>query len=95
MSDLNEFVSDLTQEPLFSAEYQKLRWRLDLTESLVSTRRNAGLTAEELARKAGISRYRMSRLESGGGTPDMRALRRAAKALGLTLRIELIPGKAA
>jgi len=95
VSDLDELVSDLMQDPLFSAEYEKLRWRLELTKSLVSARRKAGLTAEEPARKAGISRHRLSLLESGSGTPDIRDLRRAAKALGLALRIELIPGKAA
>ena len=95
MSDLDDLISELEIDPLFAAEYGKLRLRRDITGSLVSARRKAGLTQAELSQKAGISLHRNLSLESGRGSPDMRDLRRAAEALNLRLRIALIPGKAA
>ena len=60
--------------------------------SLVSVlRRQAGLTQEELARRAATSQPAIARLESGHAAPNLATLERLAHAADLELEIRFAP----
>lgn len=58
-----------------------------LGRSVRAARLRAGLTQEELARRAGMSQEALSLLERGVGNPTMKTLERIARALGCSLEI--------
>jgi transcriptional regulator with XRE-family HTH domain len=53
--------------------------------TLKQVREAKGLTQTELAKKAGVSRAYVFRLEAGGADPTVGLLQRLAKALGVPL----------
>lgn len=61
--------------------------------SLVKARKDAGLTQAELSKKAGISQADISRLENGTRNPSLALLKRIAKAVNATIRIDFVPNK--
>ena len=95
MSDLDELFAELMQDRGFAAEYERLRPGMELSESVIRAREKAGLSREELARKANVSLSAMRRLEDSAKIPGTAALRRIADALGLSLRISLVRKSAA
>ena len=50
-------------------------------------RRRYGLTQEELAKKAGIARVTLARIEAGSVDPAASTLRKLAAALGVTVDV--------
>jgi transcriptional regulator with XRE-family HTH domain len=56
-----------------------------IAESLHEERVRAGLTLEQLARRADLSTAHLSRLESGDRQPSVAALLSLARALGVSL----------
>ena len=60
-----------------------------------SLREKKGLTQRELAHLAGMTQPAIARFEAGGTTPTLPVLKRIARALGMTLKIELKPSKVA
>ena len=64
---------------------QAHRGRGHLGERIRRFRRRAGWTQEELAKRAGMGRVTLSRLESGDQSPRYRTLVALAKALGVSV----------
>ncbi|MEE8886408.1 MAG: helix-turn-helix transcriptional regulator [Eubacteriales bacterium] len=93
MSDLHELTEELMQDPEFCKEYDALQPERDITMTLVKARKEAGLTQAELSAKTGISQADISRLENGSRNPSIALLKRIAKALNSTLRIEFVPNQ--
>ena len=62
-----------------------------LGEAILSERKEAGLTQEKLAEKAGLSTVFISRLERGRESPSVDNLVKIAKALGTRVR-DLVRG---
>src|SRR5260370_41955405 len=58
---------------------------------LVSTRRSAGLTQRDLARRARTSQSVIARIESGAASPSWRTLQRLVNCAGLALQGVLSP----
>lgn len=58
---------------------------------LEQVRKLAGLTQQDLARRAGTSQPAVARLEQGHSSPTLATLRRLVRAAGFDLRIELVP----
>ena len=56
-----------------------------LLDELGRARRSAGLTQDELASRAGLSRLTVHRIEHGGIDPRLSTLQEVARALGLEL----------
>jgi transcriptional regulator with XRE-family HTH domain len=54
-------------------------------------RRQAGLTQQELAERAGLSQPAIAKLERGATNPTLGTLSRCAEAAGFDLRLELVP----
>jgi transcriptional regulator with XRE-family HTH domain len=54
---------------------------------LRAIRRSRNLTQKEVAKRAGISQPALSRIELGGGVPDLQTLRRLGHAMGVRFRV--------
>jgi predicted transcriptional regulator len=53
-----------------------------IAREIVTDRKEAGLTQQELADKAGVRQETLSRIESGKHTPTLKTLKKIDKALG-------------
>jgi len=51
-----------------------------IAREIIADRKSAGLTQEEVARRAGIRQETLSRIESGRHTPTMKALKKMDRA---------------
>ncbi len=93
MSDLQELIKELMQDPEFKKEYESLQPEMDITRAILDARIQAGLTQMQLSEKSGISQADISRLERGTRNPSLSLLKRLAEAMDATLRIEFVPKK--
>ena len=76
-----------TGEVAEHAEYEQAGRDLRLGDQLRVIRRNRNLTQKEVAERAGISQPALSRIELGGGVPDIETLRRLGNAMGVRFRV--------
>ena len=90
---VQELTNELMQDAAFKKEYEALQLERDITMSLISERKEAGLTQAELSEKTGISQADISGLENGTRNPSLALLNRIAEAVNSTLRIEFVPNK--
>lgn len=66
------------------------RWT-DLGRAIKDARHESGLTQQQLAERAGISRAWLARVESGHRKAEIEYLMRTVAALGLTLALAPLP----
>jgi transcriptional regulator with XRE-family HTH domain len=71
-------------------EYAQAGRDLRLGDQLSAIRKSRNLTQQEVAKRAGISQPALSRIELGGGVPDIGTLQRLGRAMGV--RFKLIVG---
>jgi DNA-binding XRE family transcriptional regulator len=76
-------ASDAVDHP----EYEQAGRDLRLGDQLRSIRRSRNLTQKEVAERAGISQPALSRIELGGGVPDIETLRRLGNAMGVRFHV--------
>ena len=93
MSDLQELIKELMQDPEFKKEYESLQPEMEITRAILNARIQAGLTQMQFSEKSGISQADISRLERGTRNPSLSLLKRLAEAMDATLRIEFVPKK--
>ena len=93
MSDLQELIKELMQDPEFKKEYESLQPEMEITRAILNARIHAGLTQMQFSEKSGISQADISRLERGTRNPSLSLLKRLAEAMDATLRIEFVPKK--
>lgn len=62
---------------------ERMRDRFDFSV-IRNLRREQGMSAEELARKAGLTRAAIARIEAANGNPTIETIEALSKALGLT-----------
>jgi transcriptional regulator with XRE-family HTH domain len=68
-------------------EYEQAGRDLRLGDQLRAIRRSRNLTQKEVAERARISQPALSRIELGGGVPDIETLQRLGRAMGVRFRI--------
>lgn len=68
-------------------EYEQTGRDLRLGDQLRAIRRSRNLTQKEVAERAGISQPALSRIELGGGVPDIETLRRLGNAMGVRFHV--------
>lgn len=68
-------------------EYEQAGRDLRLGDQLRAIRRRRNLTQNEVAERAGISQPALSRIELGGGVPDIETLRRLGDAMGVRFHV--------
>ena len=64
---------------------------IELVNEVRLLRRRAGVTQTRLAELAGTSQPTIAAYESGSKVPNLRTLRRLARALGLEARLQFVP----
>lgn len=80
---------DYLDDPEIRAGYEEARRAIELGAMVRQLRLDAGLSQEELARRAGMTQPALSRLERGGGIPTITVLDRIANALHATLTVSM------
>jgi TetR/AcrR family transcriptional regulator, tetracycline repressor protein len=76
-------TGDIVEHP----EYEQAGRDLRLGDQLRAIRRSRNLTQKEVAERAGISQPALSRIELGGGVPDIETLRRLGNAMGVRFHV--------
>ncbi len=84
-----ELKNKMMRDPEFRKEYEALEEELALAGALIRARAAAKMTQQEVAEKMGTDQAVVARLE-GGKRPSLETLRRYAKAVGKTLRVQLV-----
>jgi ribosome-binding protein aMBF1 (putative translation factor) len=82
---------DHLDDPEVRAGYEEARRAIELGAMIRQLRLDAGLSQEELARRAGMTQPALSRLERAGGIPTITVLDRIATALHATLTVSITP----
>ncbi|TDE53623.1 XRE family transcriptional regulator [Nonomuraea mesophila] len=83
---LREMDADVQPHP----EYEQAGRDLELGDQLREIRKRRGLSQKVVAERSGMSQPALSRIEGGGGIPDMATLLRLGAAMGVRLRVELV-----
>ena len=68
-------------------EYEQADRDLRLDDQLRAIRRSRNLTQKEVAERAGMSQRALSRIELGGGVPDIETLCRLGHAMGVRFHV--------
>ena len=76
-----------TGEVVDHPEYEQAGRDLRLGDQLRTIRKSRNLTQKEVAERAGISQPALSRIELGGGVPDIETLRRLGHAMGVRFHV--------
>ena len=62
----------------------------DIIQSMIDARKEQNITQKELSLRTGITQADISRIENGNRNPSLNMLKKLAKSLGMTLRVEFI-----
>ena len=84
MTTWAEYKNEQMKNPDFKQEYDALEFEF----ALISARQSAGISQQELSEKSGVTQADISKIENGKGNPSICTLRKLAKAMNKTLRIE-------
>jgi len=91
---LKQYVKEKMKDQKFRKAWQDLDAEFSILESVIKTRKEAGLSQEELARRIGTKQPALSRLEKGGfEKANIETLRRIAHALNYELVVKFEPKK--
>ena len=85
MDDFEKYLDKAKQDPVFQEAWEALEPIYALRRQLIELRIQENITQEEAARRIGISRSALARLESGKFNPTLKSLQRIAKGLGKKL----------
>jgi DNA-binding XRE family transcriptional regulator len=77
------------ENPDVKAAYEELRPQYELISQIIAARNEEGLSQEALAKRTGITRSNISRLESGNYNPSFEFMSRVARGLGREIHVEL------
>jgi len=91
MTDVNQLLKEAQKDPEFLKEYETLENEFSLASALISARAQADMTQQDVAEKMATSQSYIAKLEGGGVSPTMKALRRYADATGSRLKIVFEP----
>ncbi|MFG2618140.1 helix-turn-helix domain-containing protein [Streptomyces sp. NPDC048507] len=71
---------------------EEVRLAFAVGQALYDRRVELGISQEELARRAGLTGWEVSRLELGAGLPGLPLLARLARALEAGVDLSIVPG---
>ena len=91
MSEYSDFKEELLKNPIVKAEYDALAPEYDIIQAMIDARKKQNITQKELSRRTGITQADISRIENGNRNPSLSMLKKLAKGLGMTLRLEFTP----
>jgi ribosome-binding protein aMBF1 (putative translation factor) len=88
---LDDYLQRKLQDPAFRAAYEAEDKRIELVLQLIKLRQQRGMTQADLARAIGTRQANVSRLERFDSNLTVGTLEKVAHALGVDLRIDLVP----
>jgi ribosome-binding protein aMBF1 (putative translation factor) len=92
--DLDKFIEGRKRtDPKFAKDFESGYQELKIGVLLRQAREQAGVTQEALARRTKTRKSAISRLENHAEDVRLSTLERVARALGKSLRIELVEGR--
>ena len=86
----NELKDFLLMNEETKKEYEALQPEYQLIRAMIEAREEKSMTQQALADITGINRADISKIENGNANPSLRTMKRLAKGLGKTLKIELV-----
>lgn len=90
MDDLDRFLEEQLQDPVFAEEWERAKPEYEVMKLLVEARSEMGMSQSELARRTGIKQPNISRLERGTCSPTLNTLSALAHGLGKELKISFV-----
>jgi len=87
----DEYLQEQLKNEDFRKEYDALEPEFQVVRAMLDARMSQELTQQELAKRIGVDRSDISRLENGTANPSLKTLKRIAEGLGMRLKIEFIP----
>ncbi len=90
-TSFEEFEAELLKRPGVRKAYEDLQPKYDLIRALIKRRNELGISQQNLAAMIGTKQPAISRLESGDNNSTLGTLTRVADALGLEVRLSLLP----
>lgn len=88
-------LEDELQDPDFKKAWEALDDEFAALDALLTARRQAGMTQEQVAAKMGVSQPSLARVEASLGSrrhsPSLEMLRKYAAAVNCKLEIKLVP----
>ncbi|MBI4316847.1 MAG: helix-turn-helix transcriptional regulator [Chloroflexi bacterium] len=87
---LEQVRAKFMREPEFREEWERQRPQREFSSALIRARLNAGISQSELARRVGVSRPVIARLEAGLRIPRVDTIMRLASALGVDFTISAV-----
>jgi DNA-binding XRE family transcriptional regulator len=90
LRSLTDLDHALRKDPAYETALQELTPYEEIARQLISSRVEHGLLQTELARRSGVSRGAIARLERGEHEPQLATLRRIARALDADLVVKFV-----
>ena len=90
-ADLDDSLKRKLQNPEFRAAYDAEDKRIELVLQIIKLRQQRGMTQADLAKAIGTRQANVSRLERFDTNLTLGTLEKVARALGVNLRIHLVP----
>lgn len=94
---MKQFRDRALQDPKVKAEYEALSSAFEMKRQMISLRKKAGLTQEQMADLLGTKKSNISRLERVDSdiSPRLATVEEYARVLGYSIRVEFEPGSKA
>ena len=90
MTTWKELREEILSDPEVKAEYDALEPEFAIIRALTEARNLSGLTQEQLSSRTGIKQGDISKIERGVANPSLKTLKRLARGMDKTLRIEFV-----
>ena len=91
MRNLSELKEELLQDSNVRKEYDLLDPEYQVKKAIIEARKSLNITQLELAKRTGIDRADISKLENGNANPSLKTLQRLANGLGISFQINFTP----
>lgn len=91
MRNFRDSLKEELNNPAFKEEWNALEPEFQLIRAMLDGRKSANLTQAQLSERTGIPQADISRLETGELNPSLKTLKRLAKGLGMSLKLEFVP----
>lgn len=91
MKTFDKMLAKQMKDEEFKKEYEAIQPEMDVIRAIVDARTSQNLTQKELSERTGINQADISKLENGTRNPSINLLKRLAKGMGMTLKIEFVP----
>lgn len=91
MTKLRALKRELLKDPEVRAEYAARVPEYELISALITARKKAGMTQEQVAERMGTKQAAIARMEGGRQKPSYKTIERYAEATGHRAVVNLVP----